>query len=286
MATETTKTTDILDPMLLSDPIGYITKNQEIIFNFSWNIIYAIIILAIGYILAKIISSVTYKLMTKACIEMTISHFIANIIKYTFIIFFIIAALSQIGIQTASFIAILGAASFAVGMSLQGSLSNFASGILLLIFRPIKVGELVEVAGKTGTIEEITIFTTTMLSADNKMVVIPNNNISSSVITNYSRMPVRRVDFTFGVEYGSDLKKAKEVLTQMFEEDSRVLKDKGITVIIGALNSSSINIVCRVWAKTEDYWGVYNDNLEKSVEVLTKANIGIPYTTYTIINKQ
>jgi small conductance mechanosensitive channel len=276
---------DIIDPILLNDPLGYINKNQEIITNFCINVLTCILILVLGWIATKIVVFISKKLMNRAHVETTVSRFVANIIKYALYAFTITAALSQIGIQTASFVAIIGAASLAIGMSLQGSLSNFASGVLLLIFRPLKVGELVEAAGKTGVIEEITIFTTTMLTADNTMIVIPNSSISSGVITNFSRMDTRRVDFTFGVEYGTDLKAAKDALQSMFNADERILKDKGITIVVSSLGESSINIACKVWVKSSDYWGVYNDNLEKAVEVFNKANINIPFNTYTIINK-
>lgn len=277
---------EIVNPQLWNDPIGYFSQNQAIILHFCWNIAYAIIILCLGWLVAKIVSKLSLKIMTKATIEPTVARFVANILKYALIAFVVTAALSQVGVQTASFVAIIGAASFAVGMSLQGSLANFASGVILLIFRPIKVGEYVEAAGQQGTVEEITIFTTTFLTVDNKMIVIPNSSISSGIITNFSRMDKRRVDFTFGVEYGSDLKLAKETLTNMFKADTRILKDEDITVVIGSLGESSINIVCRVWVNSADYWNVYFDNTENSVEALTKAGIGIPFKTVTVINQK
>ena len=224
--------------------------------------------------------------MTKASIEQTVSKFISNLIQYAVIAFVLTAALAQVGVHTASFVAIVGAASFAVGMALQGSLSNFASGVLLLIFRPIKVGEVVEAAGKTGSVQEITIFTTTFLTPDNKVIIIPNSSISAGTIINYSRMEKRRVDFSFGIEYGSDLKKAKEAITKMFESDERVLKEDGITVVIGSLGESSINVTARVWCKGSDYWDVYFDNTEKVVAALTEAGINIPFKTVTVINQK
>lgn len=286
MADKPPENTTTIDPALFQDPIGYFSQHQQLIIDFCTNILYALIILIIGWMIAKFAHFVTNKVMNKAHIETTVAKFVSNIIKYAILAFVITAALSRLGIQTASFVAIIGAASFAVGMSLQGSLSNFASGVLLLIFRPIKVGEYIDVAGQVGTVEEITIFTTTLLTVDNKIIVIPNSSISSGIITNYSRSETRRVDFTFGIEYGSDLKKAKEALTQMFKDDKRVLQDQGITVVVGALNASSIDIVCRVWVKNADYWDVFFDNNEKVVETLKDAGIGIPYQTITLVNKK
>lgn len=274
-----------LDPQLWSDPIAYFVKNQEIILNFFWNITYAIIILVLGWFFSKILSRVAFSLMQKAKIEPTVSKFIANIVKYAILAFVITASLSQIGVQTASFVAIIGAASFAVGMSLQGSLSNFASGVILLVFRPIKVGEFVDVAGQSGIVEEITIFTTTLLSVDNKVIIIPNSSISSGIITNFSRMEKRRVDFEFSIEYGSDVSKAKEAITNMFKQDERIIQEDGITVVVGSLGEFSVNLVCRVWVKGANYWDVYFDTNERILKTLEKSNIGIPFKTITVYNK-
>lgn len=280
------KITEIIDKSIIQDPIGYLQAHQDQIISFGLDILSAAAILFVGWLLAKLIYKISYTVMTKASIEQTVSKFIANLIKYAVIAFVITAALAQVGVQTASFVAIVGAASFAVGMALQGSLANFASGVLLLIFRPIKVGEVVEAAGQTGAVQEITIFTTTFLTHDNKVIIIPNSAISSGTIINYSRMEKRRVDFSFGIEYGSDLKKAKEAITKMFENDERILKEDGITVVIGSLGESSINVTARVWCKGDDYWNVYFDNTEKVVAALTEAGINIPFKTVTVINQK
>ncbi len=271
---------------IFTDPIGYFQAHQTVLVNFCLDVTYAILILVIGWLLAKILSKITFKIMTKANIETTVSKFLSNIVKYALLTFVITAALSKIGIQTASFVAIIGAASFAVGLALQGSLSNFASGVILLLFRPIKVGEYVNVAGQEGNVEEITIFTTTLLTTDNKVIIIPNSNINSGTIINYSRMEKRRVDFCFGIAYGSDLKKAKEAVTKMFEKDDRIIKEDGITVVVGKLNSSSIDLTCRVWVKSSDYWSVYFDSTENVVAALKEAKIEIPFQTMTVINSK
>lgn len=280
------KITEIIDKSIIQDPIGYLQAHQDQLISFSLDILSAAAILFVGWLIAKLVYKISYTVMTKASIEQTVSKFISNLIKYAVIAFVLTAALAQVGVHTASFVAIVGAASFAVGMALQGSLSNFASGVLLLIFRPIKVGEVVEAAGQTGSVQEITIFTTTFLTPDNKAIIIPNSSISAGTIINYSRMEKRRVDFSFGIEYGSDLKKAKEAITKMFESDKRVLKEDGITVVIGSLGESSINVTARVWCKGSDYWDVYFDNTEKVVAALTEAGINIPFKTVTVINQK
>jgi small conductance mechanosensitive channel len=280
------KITEIIDKSIIQDPIGYLQAHQDQIISFGLDILSAAAILFVGWLIAKLVYKISYTVMTKASIEQTVSKFISNLIKYAVIAFVLTAALAQVGVHTASFVAIVGAASFAVGMALQGSLSNFASGVLLLIFRPIKVGEVVEAAGQTGSVQEITIFTTTFLTPDNKAIIIPNSSISAGTIINYSRMEKRRVDFSFGIEYGSDLKKAKEAITKMFESDERVLKEDGITVVIGSLGESSINVTARVWCKGSDYWDVYFDNTEKVVAALTEAGINIPFKTVTVINQK
>lgn len=278
--------TEILPKQLWSDPIGYIQEHQEVITNVCLDIVIAILILVIGWLVAKIVAKICFSVMNKAKVEPTISKFISNILKYAVIAFAVTACLSQLGIQTASFVAIIGAASFAVAMSLQGSLSNFAAGVILLIFRPIKVGEFVEVAGHQGVVEEITIFTTSLITGDNKVIIIPNSSVSSGSIVNYSRMDTRRVDFVFGVEYGSDLKKVKETLESVFNADERILKDKGITVVVGALNTSSVDFTCRVWVNNSDYWGVFFDTNEKVYNALRSAGISIPFQTFTVINEK
>ncbi|WP_406547162.1 mechanosensitive ion channel family protein [Succinimonas sp.] len=280
------KITEIIDKSIIQDPIGYLQAHQDQIISFGLDILSAAAILFVGWLIAKLVYKISYTVMTKASIEQTVSKFISNLIKYAVIAFVLTAALAQVGVQTASFVAIVGAASFAVGMALQGSLSNFASGVLLLIFRPIKVGEVVEAAGQTGSVQEITIFTTTFLTPDNKVIIIPNSSISAGTIINYSRMEKRRVDFSFGIEYGSDIKKAKEAITKMFESDERILKEDGITVVIGSLGESSINVTARVWCKGADYWDVYFDNTEKVVAALTEAGINIPFKTITVINQK
>ena len=216
----------------ISDPVGYVTAHQDAIISVCTNLLYAMLILVIGWLVAKVFGGITNKVLSKAKVEVTIARFAGQLVKYAILAFVITAALGRLGIETASFIAIIGAASFAVGMALQGSLSNFAAGVLLLIFRPIKAGEYVNVAGQEGVVQEITIFTTALLSVDNKMIVIPNSAVGSGTIINFSREEKRRVDFNFSIAYGSDIETAKKALRQMFEADDRVIKEDGITTVV------------------------------------------------------
>jgi len=191
--------------------------------------------------------------------------------------FFIIAALGQLGIQTTSFIAILGAAGLAVGLALQGSLSNFASGFLMIIFKPIRVNDYVEIAGTAGTVEELSIFTTTLKTPDNKTVIIPNASVTGGNIVNWTLKGTRRVDMVFGIGYDDDIDKARKIMEDVLAKDDRILKDQGIQVAVAELADSSVNFVVRPWAKAEDYWGVYLDAMENIKKAFDAEGISIPY---------
>ena len=197
------------------------------------------------------------RLMKARHLDSTITDFIGNLVKYAILAFVFIAALSRIGVQTASFVAVIGAAGLAVGLALQGSLSNFASGVLLILFRPIKVGEFVEVAGTAGVVQTVQIFTTVLTTGDNKMVVVPNGTILNGTITNYSRMETRRVDMSFNLAYDVDLRQAKELLTRLVNEDPRVLKDPAPVIAVAALTDTAVQIVVRPWVKNGDYWDLF-----------------------------
>jgi small conductance mechanosensitive channel len=195
----------------------------------------------------------------------------------TLLIFVIIAALAQVGIQTTSLIAVLGAASLAIGLALQGSLANFAAGVLLIIFRPFKVGDYVECAGTAGAVDEMQIFTTQLKSPDNKKIIIPNAKLLGDVITNYSAQETRRVDLVIGVSYSDDLQKVEKVLTDILSQDERVLKDPAPTIAVLELADSSVNFAVRPWVKTGDYWNVYFA-LTKNIKMrLDAEGIAIPF---------
>lgn len=233
-----------MEPEIITEAQTWLTNNQGLIIEYAVNIAAALLTLLIGYIAANILSGGVVKVMHTRKLDTTVTHFVGSILKYTILVFVVIAALGRVGVQTASFVAIIGAAGLAIGLALQGSLSNFAAGFLLIIFRPIKAGEFIEVAGTAGVVQSVQLFTTTLTSGDNKMVVVPNSAILNGTIVNYSRMDTRRVDMTFGIGYGSDLRKAKQILEQLVNEEPRILKDPEAVIAVAALADSAVNIVC------------------------------------------
>jgi small conductance mechanosensitive channel len=241
------------------------------------NIILAAVILFGGIWLAKRIKQYIAAIMEKREIDALLASFTSNIAYVALIAFVVIAALSQLGIQTTSFVAIIGAAGLAVGLSLQSSLSNFASGVMIIAFRPFKVGDFIEAGGVSGVVEGIQIFSTQMRTGDNKAIIVPNSNITGSNITNFSAKDTRRVDMVFGIGYGDDIKKAKDILIKLLEEDERILKDPEPVVAVSELADSSVNFVVRPWVNSADFWGVKFDYTEAVKLTFDKEGISIPY---------
>lgn len=241
------------------------------------NIAVAAAILFGGIWLAKRIKKYVASTMEKRNVDALLASFSSNIIYITIVAFVIIAALGQLGIQTTSFVAIIGAAGLAIGLSLQGSLSNFASGVMIIAFRPFKVGDFIEAAGVAGVVEGIQIFSTQMRTGDNKAIIVPNSNITGGNITNYSAKDTRRVDMVFGIGYDDDIKKAKDILLKLLEEDERVLKDPEPVVAVSELADSSVNFVVRPWVNSADFWGVKFDYTEAVKTTFDKEGISIPY---------
>ncbi|TNI43322.1 mechanosensitive ion channel domain-containing protein [Aeromonas veronii] len=266
-----------MEPEIITEAQTWLVNNQGLLIEYGVNIAAALLTLLVGYIAANLISGGVVKVMQARKLDTTVTHFVGSILKYAILVFVVIAALGRVGVQTASFVAIIGAAGLAIGLALQGSLSNFAAGFLLIIFRPIKAGEFIEVAGTAGVVQSVQLFTTTLTSGDNKMVVVPNSAILNGTIVNYSRMDTRRVDMTFGIGYGSDLRKAKQILERLVSEEPRILKDPATTIAVAALADSSVNIVVRPWVKTADYWGVWFDFHEKVKLTFDAEGIEIPF---------
>lgn len=254
-----------------------LNKIFEYSIAYGMNILAAILIFIIGRWVARLLSHVVQKLMNKANVDKTLSSFTKNITYVGLMVFVIIAALGKLGIQTTSLIAIIGAAGLAVGLALQGSLSNFASGVLLIIFKPFQVGDFIQAGGTMGTVEEIQIFNTVLNAPDNRREIVPNSQITGGNITNFSAIERRRIDLIFSISYTDDMKKAKEVLLKIVQDDPRVLKDPAPLVAVSALADSSVNLVCRPWVKPGDYWAVYFDVVEKGKEALEKSGITIPF---------
>ncbi|MFT5335152.1 MAG: small conductance mechanosensitive channel [Halioglobus sp.] len=240
-------------------------------------IVFALIIFTVGRIAVGIVTSIVGKLMKKREMDVMLARFLTSILRWVLLLFVVIAALSQLGIDTTSLIALLGAAGLAIGLSLQSSLSNFAAGVMIIVFRPFNKGDFVEVSGASGVIDNINIFTTTMTTTDNKEVIIPNGAILQSNITNYSARDTRRVDMVFGISYDDDLRKAKQILQDIIAADDRVLAEPAPVIALSELADSSVNFIVRPWAKSEDYWAVKWDTTETVKLKFDEAGISIPY---------
>jgi small conductance mechanosensitive channel len=231
----------------------------------------------LGRLGAKLISKLIKRVIRKSSWGDIAATFIGNIVYYALLAFVIITALNKLGLQTTSFVAILGAAGLAIGLALQGSLSNFASGAMIVIFRPFKVGDFVEAGGATGIVEEIQIFNTILKTPDNKVVIVPNSQITGGKITNYSQKPIRRVDLVFGIGYDDDILQAKKLLQEIVEADERILTEPPTKIAVSELGDSSVNFAVRPFVKTADYWDVYFDLTEKVKLKFDEAGISIPY---------
>ena len=255
----------------------WLVRNQELLLSYAVNIVAAIAIVIIGMIVARIVSNTVNRLMVARKIDATVADFLSALVRYGIIAFTLIAALGRVGVQTASVIAVLGAAGLAVGLALQGSLSNLAAGVLLVMFRPFRAGEYVDLGGVAGTVLNVQIFSTTMRTVDGKIVVIPNGKIIAGNIINFSREPVRRNEFIIGVAYDSDIDKVKKILTDIIQSDERILKDREMTVRLNELGASSINFVVRVWSNSSDLQSVYWDVLERIKREFDANGISFPY---------
>jgi small conductance mechanosensitive channel len=244
---------------------------------YGLKVIGAVAILVLGRIAVGILTGLVGRLMKRSKVDETLTKFVVSLTKIALMVFVVIAAISTLGVHTTSFVAVIGAAGLAIGFALQGSLSNFASGVMLIIFRPFKAGDFVEAGGSAGVIEAIHIFNTVIKTLDNKKVIIPNSKVTGDNIVNYSANDERRVDLVFGIGYDDDIRKAKQTLEQILADHERVLKDPVPTVAVSELADSSVNFVVRPWVKTEDYWSVYFDITEKVKLTFDEQGISIPY---------
>ncbi|MCL8378081.1 small-conductance mechanosensitive channel MscS [Escherichia coli] len=256
---------------------SWLVANQALLLSYAVNIVAALAIIIVGLIIARMISNAVNRLMISRKIDATVADFLSALVRYGIIAFTLIAALGRVGVQTASVIAVLGAAGLAVGLALQGSLSNLAAGVLLVMFRPFRAGEYVDLGGVAGTVLSVQIFSTTMRTADGKIIVIPNGKIIAGNIINFSREPVRRNEFIIGVAYDSDIDQVKQILTNIIQSEDRILKDREMTVRLNELGASSINYVVRVWSNSGDLQNVYWDVLERIKREFDAAGISFPY---------
>ena len=252
-------------------------KMIELIQQYGLPLIWGLLIFVIGRMVAKIITNVIGSILTKSNVDETLIKFSKSISYIGLMLFVILATLEKVGIQTTSFAAVIAAAGLAIGFALQGSLSNFASGVMLIVFRPFKAGDFVEVNGISGVVEEIQIFTTQLKSPDNKRIIIPNGQVTSASIINYSSNPTRRVDLVIGVGYDDDIKKTKELLEEILNSEDRILEEPEATIGLLELGENSVNFAVRPWVNTEDYWPVYFA-LQEEIKVRFDENeISFPY---------
>ncbi|CUX96935.1 small-conductance mechanosensitive channel MscS [Candidatus Doolittlea endobia] len=261
----------------ISDAGSWLLKNQCLLIQYLVNTITAIIILAIGSVAARVISNALNRVIKLRGIDATIADFLSAIVRYVLLAFTFVAVLGRIGVQTSSVIAVLGAAGLAIALALQGSLSNFAAGVLLVIFRPLKVGEYVDLGGAVGTVNQVHIFTTTLHTTDNKIIVVPNGKIIAGNIINYSRAPDRRVDIEITVAYSANIDLVKKVLGDVIAADDRITHGKEVTVRLKEMTPSSLNFVTRSWTANAEYWNVYFDLMENFKRALDANDLSLPF---------
>lgn len=263
--------------MLDIDKAQLLAFYSKFIAPWSVKILIALVIFLIGQLVAKMIARVLGKVLTHTKLDKILVAFIQSLVNALLLVFVIVAALDQLGVNTNSVIAVLGAAGLAIGLALQGSLQNFAAGFMLLIFRPFKGGDYVEAAGAAGTIEKIGIFSTTLHTGDNKEVIIPNGSIYSSNIINYSKRPTRRIDMIVSIGYGDDIRAARDVIAGIIKDEARILPEPATLIAVGELAPSSVNFYVRPWVRTEDYWDVKFALTEKIKLSFDANGISIPF---------
>lgn len=250
---------------------------QEVLMAWGIKIGLALVILVVGNFIAKTVVNLVKKALAKKQVDAAVVSFAGSIIYVIGLLAVLIASMSQLGIDTTSLVAVIGAAGLAIGLALQGSLSNFASGVLIVVLRPFKAGDFVEVGNRMGTVMEIKLFATKLKTPDNKIVIVPNSSITGNAITNFSTQETRRVDLLIGISYDADIRKAKSVIEELVASDERVLKDPAWTIAVSELADSSVNLIVRPWVKTPDYWPVYWHLIENIKIKLDENDITIPY---------
>jgi small conductance mechanosensitive channel len=259
------------------DWFGLLETIKSVGLEFGSKVLIALVIFIVGRIVARMLTSGLRKVMHAQEVDKILESFLCNLVYWTVMIFVVIAAISQVGIQTTSLIAVMGAAGLAIGLSLQGALSNFAAGVLIVVFRPYRVGDFVEAAGVAGVIVQVQILTTVMKTGDNKQIVVPNSQIMGSIITNYSANDTRRVDMTIGVSYDDDLDKVRKTIQDLVDADDRILQDPTCLIAVAELADSSVNFTVRPWVKSADYWGVMFDLTEAIKKRFDQEGISFPF---------
>lgn len=256
---------------------SWVIDNRDLLIEYAINMVAVVLIMITGSIVARVVSKTLNKMMKNRSIDATVSDFLSTMVRYSILAFTIIAVLGRLGVQTASVIAVIGAAGLAVGLALQGSLSNFAAGVLLVAFRPFRAGEFVDLGSVSGTVLHVQLFSTTLRSPDAKIIVVPNGKIIAGNIINITREPERRTEIIVGVSYDADIDVVKKVLGEVIAADQRILSDKEVIVRLHEMAASSLNFVVRVWTLNADAWPVYWDLMENFKRALDTHQIGIPY---------
>jgi small conductance mechanosensitive channel len=253
------------------------SKIAELATTYGLKFVLAIVVLVLGLIIIKALTKGLVRIMKKGNVDASLIPFLKSLVSVTLKVLLIISIMSMIGIQMTSFIAVLGAAGLAVGLALQGTLQNFAGGVIVLLFKPYKIGDYITTQGYSGTVKEIQIFTTILTTPDNQTIIIPNSPIAVNPLTNYSTQATRRVDFTFGIGYSDDIDKARNVIMNIINSDERILKDPEPMVKVSNLGDSSVDFATRVWVKSGDYWNVFFDTTEKVKKAFDGEGISIPF---------
>lgn len=246
------------------------------------HIIAAIIIFIVGRFLIKLINRLVASILQRRHIEISVQTFLSSLVNIILTILLIITVIGALGVNTTSFAALIASAGVAIGMALSGNLQNFAGGLIILLFKPYRVGDFIDVCGVQGTVSAVQIFHTILLTPDNKAVYLPNGSTSSSTITNYSREDKRRIEWTFGIDYGEDVNRARTAILSVITADARILPDPAPFVAVGGLSDSSVDIIVRVWVPTEEYWNVYFDMHQRVYETFNEQKINFPYPQQTV----
>ena len=294
---ETTTMEETTEPIeIIQNPAETVEKASKIFtgfkkmlpafINFGLNLLIALIIFFVGKIFIKLFLRICKRFLDRTKVEVTVNRFLISLIRAVCYIILVLVMLETVGIKTTSFLAIMTTAGLALGLALQGSLSNFAGGVLILILKPFKVGDYISAGGLEGTVSKIDLFYTTLITLDNKMNVIPNGSLSNASLTNMTAFDMRRVDFQFGISYGSDILKAKNVLKTCGENHPLVLKEKDVFTFVTSLDASQVTVELRVWVKTSDYWAVLFDLKEMGKIALDQAGIEIPFSQIVVHNAE
>jgi small conductance mechanosensitive channel len=259
------------------DSQALIDMSKGLLLSHGLNVLYAAITLVIGLWIIRIITRVTGKALERTKVELSLRKFLLGLVSIVLKTLLAVSVVAQLGVATTSFVAILGAAGLAVGLALQGSLANFAGGVLILLFKPYKIGDFIDAQGIAGKVKEIQVFNTVVTTPDNKTVIVPNGAMSNGIITNFSTQPMRRVDMSFGIGYNDDIDRAKALLDNLVTADTRILKDPAPQIAVSELGDSSVNFVVRVWCNTADYWEIFFAMQEDVKKTFDQNSISIPF---------